>query len=225
MISHENFGEVITVNRLAEIFLELQAKNAHNINLVSGTHFIPQIIEALDLIKERLGIPIIWNTSGYETIESLELLKDYINIFLTDLKYKSSELSAKFSAAENYFEYASSAVKDMISRTGKPQYDHDIMTKGTIIRHLVLPNSRRDSLEILDWLAENFSPDDFVLSLMSQFTPVYKCSDYPEINRRVSTFEYNCVTKKAAELGFKGYIQKKTSAASKFTPTFDLTGI
>ncbi|MFA5658788.1 MAG: radical SAM protein, partial [Oscillospiraceae bacterium] len=115
MISHENFGEVITVNRLAEIFLELQAKNAHNINLVSGTHFIPQIIEALDLIKERLGIPIIWNTSGYETIESLELLKDYINIFLTDLKYKSSELSAKFSAAENYFEYASSAVKDMIS--------------------------------------------------------------------------------------------------------------
>ncbi len=225
MISQENFGEEISEKRLSEVFLKLQESGAHNINLVSGTHFIPQIIEALDIVKDKLAIPVVWNTSGYETAQSLDMLKGYVDIYLTDIKYKSSELSKKYSDAEDYFEYASAAVKKMINQTGKPKQDHEIMTKGTIIRHLVLPSSRRDSLEILDWLAECFSPDDFVLSLMSQFTPVFKCSEHPEINRRVSTFEYNCVTKKAKELGFEGYIQEKSSAQSEYTPSFDLTGL
>lgn len=225
MISSENYGVEVTAERLAEIFLELQEKQAHNINLVTPTHFAPQIIDALDIAKTKLYIPVVYNCGGYESIKTLQLLKGYVDIFLTDFKYKSSELSMKYSSCEYYFDVASRALHEMYSQTGRPQLVDGIMTKGVIIRHLVLPNSRKDSIEILEWLAENFAPDEIILSLMSQFTPVFECSEHPEINRRVSTFEYNKVVDKALELEFKGYIQDRNSADREYTPDFDLTGI
>lgn len=224
-ISAENFGEEISVERLSEIFIELQNKNAHNINLVNPTHFVPLIVEALEMSKPQLKIPVVYNSSGYESLETLNMLKGYIDIFLPDLKYKDSVISEKYSNAENYFEVAAKAIKTMFSQVGKPVFDGNIMKSGLIIRHLVLPNSRNDSMAILEWISENFEIDDLLISLMSQYTPFYRSSEFPEINRRISTFEYNKVLDKAISLGLKGYMQEKSSAKEEYTPDFDLTGI
>lgn len=224
-ISAENYGKTITPQRLAEIFIELQNKNAHNINLVNPTHFVPWIIQAINIAKPRLKIPIIYNCGGYETLESIKAMNGYIDIYLPDLKYKSRELSKRYSNAENYFEFASKAIKEMQAQVGKPTFQDDILKRGVIVRHLALPNARKDTEEILDWLGENFKTDDILISLMSQYTPFYNSKNFKEINRRISTFEYNKAIEKAVSLGFKGYMQEKSSAKEEFTPIFDLTGV
>lgn len=225
-ISAEKFGKEISIDRLSEIFLELQDKGAHNINLVSPTHYVPQIISALDKCSHDLHIPVAYNSGGYEKAETLELLRGYVDIFMPDIKYFSPELSEKFSSAPDYFEYASKAVSKMIELVGKPEIDEKgIMKKGVIIRHMVLPSHRQDSETVLREIDKLFDKDSFLLSLMSQYTPFYKSSEHKEINRRISTYEYEKVAELAAELGFKGYMQERSSAKEEYTPDFDLIGI
>lgn len=225
-ISAENFGKEIPVTRLAEIFLELQDKGAHNINLVSATHYVPQVIEALDICKGRLNIPVAYNSGGYELPETIEMLRGYVDIFMPDLKYYDSDISEKYSAAGDYFYYASAAVGKMIEIAGKPVYDDDgLMKSGVIIRHMVLPSHRRDSEKVLNFIADTYPEGSYLLSLMSQYTPFYKSCEHKEINRRISTYEYEKVAQAAAELGFDGFMQERSSAKKEYTPDFDLSGI
>lgn len=225
-ISADNFGTEISEDRLAEIFLDLQERGAHCIDLVSPTHFVPQIISALDKAKDKLTIPVVYNCGGYEKVETLRMLEGYIDVYLPDLKYMESSASEKYSGASDYFEYASRAIAEMCRQTGECRFDDEgIMKKGVIVRHMILPGMRKDSAAIIDWLAEKLPRDSFRLSLMSQYTPCYKSSEFKEINRRLFTFEYEYVLDKAICLGLDGYMQDKSSADSGFTPDFDLTGI
>ncbi len=225
-ISAENFGKEISVERLAEIFLEIQDKGAHCLDLVSPTHYVPQIMSALDITGDKLHIPVVYNCGGYEKIETLKMLDGYIDIYLPDLKYYSSEASRKYSNAPDYFEKASAAITEMCRQTGKCEFDDNgIMQKGVIIRHLTLPTLRMDSVKLLEWATENLPRDNFRISLMSQYTPFYKSREYREISRRISTFEYNFVLDKAVTLGLEGYMQERSSAKEEYTPEFDLLGI
>ena len=226
-ISTERFGKEITVHRLSQIFLELQNKGAHNINLVTPTPYLPLITEAIDKIKKQIRIPFVANMGGYEKPETIKTLKDYIDIFLTDVKYKSSDLSARYSKASDYFDYSISSLEQMLANAGKPKLDKNgIMKSGVIVRHLVLPCCRHDSTQVISTLKERFGTENFILSLMSQYTPNDHLSQYPEINRRITTFEYNYVTDYAYSLGFtNAYIQEKSSAKEEYTPPFDLTGV
>ena len=226
-ISTENFGTEITAQRLAGIFSELQEKGAHNINLVTPTHFMPLITDAIELSRGKIKIPFVYNTSGYEKADVIRQLKGYIDIYLTDIKYYSRELSEKYSAAPDYFERAAEAAAEMISQTGKPRKDSNgILQSGVIIRHLVIPSLRRDSVRILGELAARFERDDFILSLMRQYTPNGNLEDYPEIDRRLTSFEYKTAVNEAIRLGFEGgYMQAAESADQSYTPSFDLSGI
>lgn len=208
-------------NELAETFLMLQEKGAHNVNLVTGTPYIDHIVNALDIAGERLSIPVVYNCGGYESDEGLDMLKGKVDIFLPDLKYHSGELSRKYSSCTDYFEKASHALKRMVNMVGKPVFDDNgIMKRGVIVRHLVLPNCRHDSAEIIKWLSENFGQDEILVSLMSQFTPVYKALEIKELNRRTSTFEYNYVCKLLEDSGFDGFCQQRGSADESFIPEF-----
>lgn len=224
-ISHEGFGKEISIKRLGDIFLELQDQGANNINLVNPTHYVPHIISALDNIKHKLDIPVVYNSGGYDNIETLKLLKDYIDIYLPDLKYFSPELSDKYSHAKNYFEYASQTILEMHNQQPKLIWNGNLLKKGLIIRHLTLPGCRHDSIKIINWIAENLPVDSFMISLMSQYTPTYKSKNYPEINRKITTFEYNSVLNEIIKLNLNGYTQNKASASAEYTPDFNLEGL
>lgn len=224
-ISHENHGKSITESRLAEIFLELQRQGAHNINLVSPTPYVWQIISALDMCRGKLNIPIIYNTGGYEKVDTIKLLDGYVNVYLPDFKYFDNALGEKYSGVDNYFETVTSALKEMYRQTGSCYIEGGIIRRGTVIRHLALPSHRDDSVRILKWIAENLPRDGVLVSLMSQYTPFYKSAEHKEISRRISTFEYNYVLDKAVSLGLKGFMQERSSAKEEYTPDFDLSGI
>lgn len=226
-ISRGSAGIEISIEKLADIFLRLQDEGAHNINLVTPTHFAPQIAEALRLAGNELIIPIVYNCGGYEAREGLDVIADYIDIYLTDMKYANDELAKHYSMASDYYNVAISALKFMLEHVGRPTYDNEgIMKKGVIVRHLVLPSHRQESAELLYRLKTEFGTESFVLSLMSQYTPNGMLENYPEINRRITSFEYNYVTQTALELGFKSvYAQERSSANSEYTPPFDLSGI
>lgn len=221
-ISQQNKGYFITEDQLADIFLRLQGEGAHNINLVSPTPFVPSIIKALDKAKGRLNIPVVYNCGGYERVETVEALKDHIDIWLPDLKYFSAEASKKYSNAEDYFATALAAIKKMQSIAGKPVFGEDgLLKRGVLVRHLVLPTLRKDSMKIIEALSENFAPDDIILSVMSQYTPMYRAAEHREINRRVSTFEYNSVLDFARAAGFDGYSQERGAATNAYVPPFE----
>jgi len=226
-ISSEGYGKEISIQRLAEICLELQEKGAHNINLVTATQYLDKVLVALDLIKGKLQIPVLYNCGGYERIEIIRALKGYVDIFLPDFKYYSNELARKYSNAKDYFDVAATAIQEMITQTDGLGFDEDgILQKGVIIRHMVLPGARKDSLALLNWISENLPKDKFWLSLMSQYMPAYKSREHQEINRRVTSFEYESVVQEAIRLGFtNGFIQERSSAKEEYTPTFDLEGI
>ena len=226
-ISNDCFGKEISIERLGEIFLELQDKGANNINLVTAVQYIPSIIKALDNVKHKLNIPVVYNSGGYENVSTLEMLKDYVDIYLPDIKYFDKELSKRYSRAEDYFERASEAVLNMIDNAGELKFNNKgIMERGVIVRHMVLPSYYKDSMKILNWINDNLPKDKFLISLMSQYTPFYKACDYPEINRRLTTYEYNKVVDEALRLGLdRGYIQEKSSAKEEYTPPFDLEGV
>ncbi len=220
-ISRSVTGENFSPEDLGKKLLELQNAGAYNINFVTPTHYTHKIIEALELIKEKLTIPVVWNTSGYEVPDVIRSLQPYVDIFLTDFKYFSKELSKKYSNAENYREYAEGALSEMVKITGHPRFDEDgMLKKGTIVRHLVLPGARRDSIEILKLIKNNVGAESIILSLMAQYTPEFLDGGFPEINRRITTFEYNKVLDEALSLGFDGYFQERDSATGKYTPDF-----
>lgn len=226
-ISSENKGKSISTDRLAEIMLERQAKGVHNINLVTAVHYIPSVAEAIIKAKENgLSIPIVYNSGGYEKAESLKILDGLIDIYLPDIKYRSSELSAKYSAAPDYFERAITAVREMYRQVGENVFDENgLLKKGVIIRHLVLPSHREDSYRVLDAIKENFGSEAYV-SLLRQYTPMYRAREYKEINRRLMSLEYTRVIDHFFDIGLKnGYMQEKSSATEEYTPIFDLSGL
>ena len=220
-ISAQGKGFELTVKELAETFLRLQDMGAANIDLVSPTHFVPQICDALDLLGSDLKIPVVYNCGGYESTETLRMLGDRVKIFLPDLKYFDSELSMEYSAAPDYFPTAITAICEMVSIAGKPRFDKNgMLISGVIVRHLVLPNHRHDSIKLMQKLGENFSTDEILVSIMSQFVPVYKAFEHKKLSRRTSTFEYKSVISEVEKLGFDGYFQQRSSADTDFIPTF-----
>jgi len=222
-ISRGGTGREVTPEHLADIFRRLEAQGVHNLNLVTPVHFTQQILHAFQLY--RPSVPVVMNTGGYERVETLRRWENTVQIYLPDLKYHSPELSAKYSAAPNYFEAASKAILEMHRQQPKLVWEGDLLKQGLIIRHLVLPGCVKDSMKVLDFLHENLPKDSFLLSLMSQYTPTPACAALPEINRRITTYEYRKVADRAAEMGFSGFAQDRRSAKEEYTPPFDLEGV
>ena len=209
---------------------------ARNINLVTATQYLPSVLEALENAKKNLHIPVVYNCGGYETAETIGALSEYVDIWLPDLKYYSPILSRRYSQAEDYFAVASRAVEQMIRLTGPPEFGEykdkrsgtacSILRKGVIIRHMVLPRHKDDSIRLLYWMKDTLPKGGFLISLMSQYTPFYRSADYPEINRRITTYEYEKVLNTAIELGLTdGFMQEKSSAKEEYTPPFELEGL
>ena len=209
------------------IFLELQSKGANNINLVTGTHYIPQIVEALQMAKaEGLIIPIVYNTSGYEKAETLRMLEGLVDIYLPDMKYVSKELSKEYSNASDYFEVASKALEEMVRQVGEPEFDdRGYIRKGVIVRHLVLPGSTRDSKAVLEYLWNTYGNRIYV-SIMNQYTPMEQIKNHPLLSRKVTKREYSKVVDYALSLGWEnGFIQEGETAKESFIPGFYGEGV
>lgn len=228
-ISAQAFGKEITVERLAGIFLDLQAQGAHNINLVTPGQWQPWIMAALDQARAAgLHLPIVCNTGGYETVESVARWAGYIDIWLADLKYISPALAADLSAAPDYPAVAKAAIEAMLAQAGRPVFDDEgILQRGVILRHLAIPGHMDDSFRVLDQMAawNDADPGCFLPSLMSQFTPFYQAAEHG-IGRRITTYEYRRVVNYAMDKGLTtGYMQQKSSAREEYTPSFDLTGV
>ncbi|MBE6888025.1 MAG: radical SAM protein [Ruminococcaceae bacterium] len=226
-ISHQGFGREITVERLAEIFIELQNKKAHNINLVTPTHFVPQIVQATEKSRKNgLSIPVVYNTSGYEKVENIERLKGTVDVFLPDFKYISSTTAQKYSFCADYPDAAKQAIAAMVKQTGPCVFDDDgIIRKGVIVRVLVLPGHTDEAKQIIEYLYSTYG-DDIFISIMSQYTPCTNLEKYPEINRKLTWKEYDDVVDFAAELGVEnGFVQEGESASESFIPPFNLEGV
>lgn len=220
-------GQEITVERLADIFLELQKKGAANINLVTGAHYAPHIVEALKLAKEKsLCLPVVYNSSGYEKVETLRLLEGYVDVYLPDYKYAQSELAQKYSHAADYPERAQRAIAEMVRQTGAAFFDKDgYIQRGTIVRHLILPGHTKNSIEALRWLHETWG-EQIYISIMNQYTPVFEQEKYKELNRKVTRREYAKVLDAALEMGIvNGFFQDGETARESFIPAFDYEGI
>lgn len=226
-ISQDGFGEEITINKLVDIFLNLQDKGANNINLVSPTIYSLQIKEAIKKAKENgLIIPIIYNSSGYEEVEAIKNLEGYIDIYLPDFKYYKNETALKYSKVNNYFNKVTLAIKEMKKQVGNPVFNKNgTIKKGIIIRHMILPSHVMESIRILDWIKENLGEDTYV-SIMAQYFPTNKSYLYDEINRKISKKELNIVKNYLQKIGMEnGYIQKIGKNEEEFVPNFNLEGI
>lgn len=222
-------GLEISTERLSAIFLDLQEKGAHNINLVTPAHFVPQIITALKKAKKQgLSIPVIYNTSAYEKVETLRMLEGLIDIYLPDLKYRDASLSEGYSHASDYFETATAAISEMVRQVGAPVFsggENSLMQRGVIVRHLLLPGCGRDSRQILRYLRDTYKNDIYV-SIMNQYTPLSQVADIPALNRRVSDKAYERILNYAIRIGIEnGFIQEGETASESFIPAFDYEGI
>lgn len=256
-IAKGSAGKVIAVERLAEIFLELQEQGANNINLVTAGHFVPQVIQALDKARKKgLSLPVVYNTSAYEEVDNLRRMEGYVDIYLPDLKYVDKELARKYSHAPDYFEKASAAIEEMVRQIGKMEFmaeknndgtaenDRDsermgveeyqhrsaqgesiLMTRGVIVRHLLLPGCAWDSKQALGYLLEKYGERIFI-SIMNQYTPLPQVSSYPELSRKVTASEYEEVVGFAVEHGIEyGFVQEEGTAEESFIPEFDENGV
>ena len=226
-ISNDNFGINISVERLSELMLELQAKKASNINLVTPTHFVPSIIEAIKLARKKgLSIPIVYNTSGYESVATIKQLAGYVDIYLTDFKYFDNKLGEDLSKVKNYFEIASLALEEMYKQVGKNKFaSNGIMTKGIIVRCLVLPTKGTDTKKIINYLYKKYQ-DNIYLSIMNQYTPVNHSDTFTFLNDKVSDKEYDDIINYALDLGVKNaYIQEGETQDESFIPPFNLEGL
>lgn len=223
-ISCKNFGKEITINRLKEIYQELIAQGAHNINLVTPTHFAEAIIKSLDV---PLPVPVVYNTSGYETINTLKKLQGKVQIYLPDLKYYDDVAAIKYSNAPYYFKTATQAILEMHRQVGDYRLDDNgIMQSGVIIRHLLLPGQTEDSKKIIDWVADTFKPGQVMFSLMRQYIPCGRAAEYPEIDRKVTDEEYSQLEEYLMQSSIEdGFIQEEESACKDFIPCFDGTGV
>lgn len=220
-ISTKNCGKEISIERFANICITLQNMGALNINLVTPTHFIPLIRDGLLLAKkEGLSIPIVYNTSSYENVDSLKMLDGLIDIYLPDLKYFDNHLSNKMSLADNYFDVAKDAIDEMVRQVGKPIFKDNIMVKGVIVRHLLLPNHVDDSKRVISYLYGRYK-DDIYISIMNQYTPIKKFNDYLELNNKVSEDEYDSLINFACDLGItNAFIQEGETQKESFIPDF-----
>lgn len=226
-ISQSSIGKEISVERLSEIFLEQQAKGYHNINLVNPTHYVPQIITALGMAKKSgLTIPVVYNSNGYENIESIKALNGYIDVYIPDLKYFNDKYAIKYSSAPNYFNIASKVIEEMVVQVGTPVFNEDdIMIKGVIIRHLMLPGLLFDSKKVVDYIYKIFG-DSVYLSLMNQYTPMFKATEYAEINRPLNPDHYDSLIDYCVDLGYKNaFIQESGTSSTVYVPDFNLQGI
>lgn len=223
VISHDRRGRAVTEDELADMLMALADTGVHNLNLVTPTHYTPQLVRVLERIKPDLHIPVVWNSSGYESPETLSMLDGLVDIYLPDFKYVSSKLSASYSGAPDYAEVASAALATMLRQVGQVQLDADgMMRKGMIVRHLVLPGCRKDSIAVVRRLATLLPVQDFKLSLMRQYTPEFAVGcPYANLHRRVTDFEYRSVVDEAMRLGFDGYTQGRDAATSDYTPRFE----
>ena len=222
-ISTGGKGRTVTVEELTAYIKRLEAQGVHNINLVSPTPYIESILACFS--RYRPSIPIVYNTGGYEKAETLRRLEGVVDIYLPDLKYVSSALSAAYSGAANYFEAALPALHEMVRQTGKPQFDEKgMLLRGTIVRHLVLPGHTRNTMEVLDVLKREFD-DRILVSLMGQYVPMGRASEFPEINRRITKREYCKVLDYMEALELEGFAQELTSAKKDFIPDFDLSAL
>lgn len=220
-------GFTVTTDRLAEIMLELQEKGANNINLVTPSHYVDKIVMSIDKARKLgLNVPIVYNTGGYDSVEMLKKLDGLVDIYLPDFKYVSGELAKKYSNAPDYFEVASAALDEMYRQTGGCQFDDNgMMTKGIIVRQLILPGCVRDSKAVIKYIYEKYG-DDVYISIMNQYTPLKYVEAYPEINRRVTKREYDSVVDYAIELGVENaFIQEGAAAKESFIPEFDGEGV
>lgn len=220
-ISHLCHGKDIDTNRFVKIMQDLEDAGAHNINFVTPTHYFTSIKDVLNQYKPN--IPLVYNSSGYDNVQNIK--EDLFDIYLFDLKYFSSEKSLRYSNCENYFDIASNVIKTAYNTVGKPIFDeYGMLKRGVVVRHLILPSNTNDSIKIIEWLNEN--TPNIIFSLMSQYVPMYKANEYPEINRKITKREYNKVLSKCFEYNFyETYIQDLSSATKEFIPSFDLTGV
>jgi Uncharacterized Fe-S protein PflX, homolog of pyruvate formate lyase activating proteins len=226
-ISNNGVGKEISIYRLGDIFLEQQERGAHNINLVTPTQFVPQIIEALTIAKANgLKIPIVYNTNSYETVETIRSLEGLIDIYIPDLKYFKNEYAIKYSNAPDYFKKASMAIEEMFSQIGEAKFDkYGMMKKGIIVRHLMLPGLLFDSKKIIDYLFNTFY-DSIYLSIMNQYTPTYNSLKYPEINKPINQKHYEALIQYCLSIGIKNaFIQEQGTVSESFIPKFDYRGV
>ena len=223
-INSGKVGKELSNQEVKDLFIRINESGVHNINLVTPTHYFKRIIKILTDIKDKLDIPVVYNCSGYESVELLKESKNVIDIFLTDFKYKSSLLSERYSYCKNYFDIAIKSLETMIELKNKPIFDGELLKSGVIVRHLILPSHKDDSIDILNELFEKFGNEKFLVSLMSQFTPTENCKSYPEINRKLTSLEYKRVKEVYDKLGFIGYVQERSSADKTYIPDFYNTG-
>ncbi len=222
-ISAGGVGREVSRDELCDIFLSVKEMGAVNLNLVNPTHYSEDIIYALEKVKDSLGIPVVYNTGGYDRAETLKNFSGLVDIYLPDIKYYSSEYSKKYSGAADYFSVAASAIGEMFRQVGYPEFDENgHITRGVLIRHLILPTLWRDSQNVLQYLANTYDTEKLYVSLMRQYFPCHRAEKYHEINRRLTTLEYDKVVSFAQELGIKnGYLQEKSSAEGTYVPDFD----
>lgn len=224
-ISQLGKGKEITIEELADIFLKQQEKDVENINLVTPTSYVPQIIEAIKIARARgLKLPIVYNTNSYENIETLKMLEGYVDIYLPDLKYANNELAKRYSKIDNYFEIATQAIKEMIRQVGETKLDErGMMKKGVLIRHLVLPNNVENSKNVLKWIRENL-PKSTYISIMAQYFPTYKAKEMTDLNRKLTKDEWSEIEDYIDELEIEnGYIQELGEHEEEYVPKWDLS--
>lgn len=221
-ISHRDFGKPITVSRLREIFFDLIGQGAHNINLVNPTHYAHVVLQAL---QEPLPVPVVWNSGGYDRVETLRALEGKVQIYLPDYKYHTPEYAGWYSGAADYPETAQAAIVEMVRQTGPYCYENGLLKRGVIIRHLLLPGKLAEAKRVMDWVREQFEPGTVLFSLMSQYIPWGQAAEVPELNRRVRPSEARAAEQYMADLGLEGFAQGVEAARSEYIPPFDLTGV
>lgn len=222
-ISHRDFGTAISISRLREIFFALIDQGAHNINLVNPTHYAHVVRQALE---EPLPVPVVWNSGGYDRVETLKALEGKVQIYLPDYKYHTPEYAKRYSGAEDYPEVARAAILEMFRQTGPCEFGEDgLLKRGVIVRHLLLPGKLAEAKRVMDWVREQFEPGQVLFSLMSQYIPWGRAAEFPEINRRVRPSEARAAERYMADLGLEGFAQGVEAAQAEYIPPFDLTGI
>ncbi len=219
-ISHRDFGETVSIQRLEATCESLIAQGAHNLNFVNPSHY-PHVVAQLG----KFPVPLVWNTGGYDSVETLRQMEGKVDIYLPDLKYLTPQTALRYSEAEDYPAVATAAICEMVRQTGRYQLEGGLLRRGVVIRHLILPGQVEEAKAVMDWVAEQFPPGTVLFSLMSQYTPWGRASEFPEINRPLRRGEIRAATDYMAALGLEGYTQEGVSAQRGYTPTFDLTGI
>ncbi|MCD8100066.1 MAG: radical SAM protein [Oscillospiraceae bacterium] len=224
-ISRGGAGKTLTAAELRDVFLRLRDSGVHNLNLVTGSHFTPVIAEALAGV--RLGIPVVWNSSGYESVETLRQLEGLVQVWLPDFKYALPEPAARYSSAPDYPQVALAAIREMYRQSGPAQQDSDgLLCRGVLVRHLVLPGNAENTLRVIDAVEDNFPRDAVMFSLMAQYTPMPAAARFPELRRRVTEEEYNrCLSYLDFSTINRGYVQSLDAATTDQIPAFDGTGV